>query len=81
MVENGHTECLTLGVSPEIGLETEGVDSRNERLDGVQGRSGYRGILKKIKQRQAQSGNGHIPHHYHLVSTKLLSMVLKTVAA
>jgi hypothetical protein len=47
VVENGHTECLTLGVSPEIGLETEGVDSRNERLDGVQGRSGYRGILKK----------------------------------
>ena len=58
VVEHGHTERLALGVRPEVRLETERVDRRNERLDRVERRAGHRCILGYVT-----SGMGEIEVH------------------
>ena len=50
MVEDGHAERLALGVGPQVSLKPEGVDGRDEGLDGVQRGAGNGRVLdtKKI---------------------------------
>ena len=47
VVEHRHAECLALGVSPQVSLEPEGVDGRDEGLDRVQRRAGNWGVLEE----------------------------------
>jgi hypothetical protein len=46
VVKHGEGEGLALGVSPEVGLEPEGVDCRNKGLDDVERGSGNGRVLK-----------------------------------
>ena len=45
MVEDGHAERLALGVGPQVSLKPEGVDGRDEGLDGVQRGAGNGRVL------------------------------------
>ena len=47
-MEDRETECLALRVSPQIRLESEGVDGRNEGFDGVERRTGNGSVLRHV---------------------------------
>ena len=44
-MEDGHAERLALGVGPQVSLKPEGVDGRDEGLDGVQRGAGNGRVL------------------------------------
>ncbi len=48
VVEHGHAVGLALRVRPQVGLETERVDHRQQRLDYVQRGARYRTVLRHV---------------------------------
>ena len=47
MVKCRQTECLSLGVCPQICFKSKRVNSRNEGFDEEEGEARYRGEGKK----------------------------------
>ena len=45
MVKGRQTECLSLGVCPQICFKPKRVNSRNKGFDEVEGGARYRGVL------------------------------------
>ena len=45
VVKGRQTECLSLGVRPQICFKSKRVNSRNEGFDEVEGGARYRGVL------------------------------------
>ena len=48
VVEHGEAEGLALRVRPQVRLEAEGVDGRDEGLDRVEGRAGHGRVLRHV---------------------------------
>ena len=48
VVEDGEAEGLALRVRPQVRLEAEGVDGRDEGLDRVEGRAGHGRVLRHV---------------------------------
>lgn len=60
VVEDGQGEGLALRVRAQVGLEAEGVDGRDEGLDGVERRARDRSILGHVTSAGRQHTGGEI---------------------